>query len=305
MMGTLNRTQEMSLSFLNNIEVAAAAVRTRTEKAVGSPRVKLQRQPDTADLRIWKDGSIYPSDALVAEFDLEYQNKDAEKRGVGFDVAAAADMPNQITSPENFLVIGAVPREEGKLDVFATCTWDENNVPMKKVAEQGATSYGKATLLPLLKEVYGVEPNEIGYIDLSFVRSTPIVSPNGIFLVPKALVRGENAGKVVTERRENITLYPLVPTAQLEQSANEQPTEGAVQDPNQMEIPFPRQDQAVSTTTSATEGTTEGTELQVDGSLEIGGTERAEPIDYSSSEYDEAAALTSNQGDPFTDDNLN
>lgn len=270
----------MSLSFLNNIQVAAAAVKNAAPRAAGST-LKKERQPSTADIRIWKSGAAYPSDALVAEFGLEYQKKDNQDRGFGFDIINALSMNAQLSGiTEDFLLIGAVDRSEAKVDLFGSCAFDDAGEPMSKVGEQGSVTYGKATLLELLETVYKVVPNEAGFIDLSFVRSTPIASPNGIFLVPKTVMRGANAGKPAYERRENVTFYPLVPTSTLTES-EAVPTSDSTVDPNQLEAEFPKE--AVSTTTSAS-----STEQDVtyDGTLSLDQTERAEPTDFSSAEHD-------------------
>lgn len=273
----------MSLSFLNNIQVAAAAVKASAPKGAGSP-LKKERQPTTADIRIWASGAAYPSDALVAEFGLEYQKKDNEDRGFGFDITNAMGMSAQLSGiTEDFLLIGAVDRKEAKVDLFGSCAFEASGEPASKVSNQGSVTFGKATLLELLEKVYNVVPNEAGFIDLSFVRSTPIASPNGIFLVPKTVTRGANAGKAAYERRENVTFYPLVPTSTL---TEEVPTEkvaisDSAVDPNQLAAEFPKEDVSTTTSASSTEQ-----DVTYDGTLSLEQDERAEPTDFSQPEHD-------------------
>jgi hypothetical protein len=195
--------------FLKKVSLAsveatkAAAARTSTAKA---------RNPETADIRIFKDGSVYPSAALVQEFDLTYRAKDAAQRGQAFDVFKTTDCPHMANwaADEKAIFIAAVDRTEPKTDLFSSSKYDENGEPTADVLTQGANTFGKQ-LLADLKEVYGIEPGESGFIDLSIMREAPLTTDNGIYFIPKTVSRGENKGKSDLVRRENLTLYPLVP----------------------------------------------------------------------------------------------
>lgn len=202
------------LSFLSQVTVAPV----ETKKAVVI-RAKKQFQPETADLRIWNSGAIYPSNALIAEFDLEYRAKDAEDKGFGADIIDVRAMPS-INTPQPFIALSFTKKDAGKVDIFGSVGYGEDGSPKVTVAEQGAATFGKETLLPLLKEVYDLEPNEEGFIDLNIVREMPFNSPNGIYLFPKTVSRGERKGEVSYVRRENQTVYALIP-ALVEESATE------------------------------------------------------------------------------------
>jgi hypothetical protein len=192
------------LSFLSQVTVAAV-------EAVKKPvtRVAKQYQPVTADLRIHASGAIYPSDALIAEFNLEYTDKGSDAPSFGMDVIDVAQMP-AIQSPERFLAVSFVPKSAPKVDLFGMTKFSEDGTPMTKVGEQGSATFGKETLLPLLAEVYAAVPNEEGFIDLNILRDMPFTSPNGIFMFPKTVSRGEKKGEISYTRRENQTVYALI-----------------------------------------------------------------------------------------------
>lgn len=229
------------LEFLNNIgatEIAAKATKSVEKK---------QRNPEASfmGIRVWKDGSIYPSAALVTKYNLDFvkatvtqedvvkngviQNDDAGqplKRKVltypgdtsnGIDIMNSADWTqkqNWGANPD--LILAAIsPKRAGKVDLFATCTTEEDGTPKLSVLEQGAATFGKESLLPLIATVYNTIPNEEGFIDLQLMETYPLhqVVPNNIFMFPKRIVRGEGKGKLEYVRRESVSLFPFVPVA--------------------------------------------------------------------------------------------
>jgi hypothetical protein len=229
------------LEFLTNI--GATEIAARATKSVE----KKQRNPEPTfmGIRVWKDGSIYPSVALVSKYNLDFvkatvtqedvvkngviQNDDAGqplKRKVltypgdtsnGIDIMNSADWTqkqNWGANPD--LILAAIsPKRAGKVDLFATCTTEEDGTPKLSVLEQGAATFGKESLLPLVSSVYNVVPNEEGFIDLQLIEAYPLhqVVPNNIFMFPKRVVRGEGKGKLEYVRRENVSLFPFVPVA--------------------------------------------------------------------------------------------
>jgi len=227
------------LEFLTNIgatEIAAKATKSVEKK---------QRNPEATfmGIRVWKDGSVYPSAALVSKYNLDFvkatvTQEDVTKNGViqnddngqplkrkvlsypgdtsnGIDVMNSADWTqkqNWGTNPD--LILAAIsPKRAGKVDLFATCTTEEDGKPKVTVMDQGAATFGKESLLPMIASVYQTVPNEEGFIDLELVEAYPLhqVVPNGIFMFPKRVVRGEDKGKLEYVRRENVSLFPFVP----------------------------------------------------------------------------------------------
>lgn len=200
------------LDFLKNAKLASnevvkpAVVRSSTAKA---------RNPENADLRVFKDGSVYPSAALVNEFNLTYQKKDATEKGFGFDVFLSTEYPNTQSWPKEhrIIFIASLKKDAGKVDLFSSVGYDDKGEPATDVMVQGANTFGKQ-LLEWVKDTYGEEPTEEKpYIDLVIVRGNPMVTDTGIYYVPKKVSRGEDKGKTTLVTRENLTLFPLVPAS--------------------------------------------------------------------------------------------
>ena len=201
------------------------------KRAGGGPRKEWN--PTTADIRIWKDGSVYPSQALVDKWNLNFTPRtfdeatgkwSDEPGGYGFDVFHTADYP-AIKGP-NMVAIVPVPRSLGKIDLFASCNYytkkDAENGdvpegakvgdPVTSVMEQGSNTFGKE-LLKMLNVSYDVVPNAEGYIDL-LVFGDPIKNVNGseIYNIPKKLKKGDKAGELSYVRREKVSVFVLIPT---------------------------------------------------------------------------------------------
>jgi hypothetical protein len=119
------------------------------------------------------------------------------------------------TSSPNLLLVAVTPKSAPKVELFANVKYLEDGKPASSVLTQGASTYGKAVLLPLVKELYNAEPNEEGYIDLevasSFDQSSKV--PNGVFILPKNVSRGQEKGKASYEMRSCSGIFPLVPAA--------------------------------------------------------------------------------------------
>lgn len=172
---------------------------------------KTQKIPIDADIRLFSDGSCYPSKALVQEFQLDYQNKDANLPEYGFDVFETSRW-GMWPINEHFVMISQVSKHAKKVDLFGKCTYDKNGDPRVGVLEQGSSTFGKR-LINMLENTYGEKLFENGeaFVDLLIVRDQP-VSPvgNGIYNIPKLIVKGDKAGTYTYERRENITVFPLI-----------------------------------------------------------------------------------------------
>lgn len=204
----------MKLDFLSKVTVSAAPV----QKPVRDTTKKVRQPESGLTIRLFKDGSVYPSNELIAQFKLEYQPRDPDKKPVGFglDVIDSRDMTNQINTPVAFVGVSLNPRYEGKLDLFSMCKYDETTgLPVGSVADQGSNSFGKAELIPLLEQVYGDDFafNDQGFVDLQIIIDQPIVSPDGRFFFYKKIVRGADAGKKTYVIRDNTSVFALVPVA--------------------------------------------------------------------------------------------
>lgn len=199
------------LAFLKKVSLAANEV---VKPVLARTTAAKDRNPTDADIRIYKNGAAYPSAALVAEFNLSFTAKDAADKGNAFDVFKSKSFPNTAALDENFLFITAVPRTQPKTDLFSSTGYDKvTNEPLADVLTQGAVTFG-LELLAYAKEVYDIEPTEeTPYIDLLIVRDSPFTTNDGIYFIPKVISRGEKKGQADIVRRENLTLYTLVPAA--------------------------------------------------------------------------------------------
>jgi hypothetical protein len=207
-------------SLVANEIVKPATARTVTAK---------NRNPENADIRIYKDGSVYPSAALVVKHILAYVAKDVEPKGTAFDVFKSSEFLNTKHWPadETVIFIAAVDRSQPKTDLFSSTKYDEAGAPTADVLTQGSNTFGKKLLVDL-KEVYDVEPNEEGFIDLVIMGDTPFNTPDSIYYVPKLVSRGEKIGQSDLVRRENLTLFPLVPAAMLAEQATADSTPAGI-----------------------------------------------------------------------------
>lgn len=214
-------------SMLNGLVAVEPPVIARTRTA--GPRKEYN--PIEADIRLWKDGSVYPSQALVDRLGLEFTARTADADGkwtdaaggFGFDVFQTQDYP--AIKGNNMVAIVPVARKEGKLDLFATCNYytktDETNGdipegakigdPVVSVMDQGSNTFGKE-LLWMLNSSYGVIPNETGYIDL-VIFGDAIRNVNGslIYNIPKKVKKGDKAGELSYVRRESVDVFVLIP----------------------------------------------------------------------------------------------
>ena len=216
------------LNFLDDVVVE------NVEAGVTRSTAKKQYNPDPKFLgiRIWKDGSVYPSVAATKEFDLEYPNatatelpqKDGTKKtiftvvgnqGNGLDIIDVRVWGQITSAKKDFIAVGISPKNSPKIDLFGMTRYDDKGKALTSIMDQGSETFGKKTLLPLIKELYGVEPNEEGFIDLAIGTESNggknLRSVNGLELLPKKVSRGDEKGKQDYSKRENIDVYVLYP----------------------------------------------------------------------------------------------
>src|SRR5882757_6878229 len=162
----------MSLDFLKQIKVDDPAT---MRKSGGGGARKAWNPTDGLKLRVWKDGSVFPSKELVDWFDLEYRAKGAEHQGNALDVFPSAQFPI-FKTPQPLILINVTSKANAKTDLFGSVGYvsDAETLPegatigdpLSSVLNQGATTFGKKSLLPMIKEVYDIELDDKGYIDL-------------------------------------------------------------------------------------------------------------------------------------------
>lgn len=174
------------LKFLNSAKVEEVVA-----PAKGTGGVKKERIPDGLAIRLFRDGSIYPSQALVDKFNLEYKTgtpvkeeiKNKVMEGIAKIPGAETDLPkyktvftfdngegngfdlidsrqwHQFKAEEGFALIfvSPVPKNEAKVDLFGIVRRDDTTgAPTSSVMEQGAATKGEI-MLQMVEEIYNVK----------------------------------------------------------------------------------------------------------------------------------------------------
>ena len=193
-------------SFLNEVEVITPEKETRVSVA------KVDKYPTEGTvIRVWSNGNVFPSQKLVDELFLEYGVTPLVPGSTsnGLDVFAFSKMPNAPQVAQDCIMISAVAKSAPKVDLFGSCKYDEAGQPKSSVLTQGGGTFGEE-FIALIKEVYDIEIPKGTYLDLEVkLNISPKVSP--IVYLPKIVDRGPKKGQPDVARRENITIYPLVP----------------------------------------------------------------------------------------------
>jgi hypothetical protein len=230
----------MDLSFLKNVEVKEVAVKAKAE------RVKLDKSPVMgAHFRVYKNGRIFTADATAVEFHLEFgakeeiivpgkdSSEDKTKEiaaGCGLDIFSSENW-QMIAVPQPMLFIAIVPRNGNpKIDVYGSSSYDDDGQPKRSIHSNTVSSFGKDWLVPQLETLYGIDFEEVDFVDLIMNVEYGIEAPktpNGdrMYSIPKTVSRGENKGDLVFLTRKNVLVYPL--------TVFEEP---ATEDPDQVDL---------------------------------------------------------------------
>jgi hypothetical protein len=227
------------LDFLAKATIADVA--EKTTGRTGGPRK--QRNPEGLAIRVFRDGSVFPSTELIAKFNLEYKSKGTEAGTNGFDVIDT-DLYPSFEIGKRILIILPTSKTAPKVDLFGSTTYDEAGAPKSSVLDQGSKTFGMDDLIPSIEAIYGItffkpevlakgdvlpQPEVVGveYVDMVLV-SNPTTNkpwglPNGktVTYIPKKVSRGADKGTVTTIRRENPEFYAFLPAEMLKEE--EQP----------------------------------------------------------------------------------
>lgn len=189
-------------SFLSNVKLVEVKKESKTRTAAG-------KQPESGNvLRVYKNGKVFPSNELVANYLLEFQPKDSDIVSYGFDVFTTASWPMWPQGAPNLIVVAAVPKDSPKVSLFGQCTYNEDGSPKSSVTTQGGGSFGKE-LAEMVVEVLNVDFEKVDYVDLKIADTTIPGPETGIYFIPKVVSRGEKKGQVSVVRRENIAISPI------------------------------------------------------------------------------------------------
>ena len=137
----------MDLSFLDDVKLEV--VKSTSKVKTATPKL-----PVEADLRVFSSGRVYPSEAFAAEFNLEFQTKEAVEGtstptivvGNGLDIFSSKRW-GMIAGklPQDLIFIAAVSKALPKVDMWASTKYDKiTGEPGNSVFTQGASTFSKA-----------------------------------------------------------------------------------------------------------------------------------------------------------------
>lgn len=174
------------MSLLNFLKTSTIEEVTKSSagRPAGGARKQWNPAPAIVAIRLWKDGSVFPSDAAVAKFELEYRNTTilkeklplkegqteadqkyrnvynfAEGPGYGLDVIDSRLWPQMKAAEGAMLFAVPVVKDAGKVDLFNTVAYDAEGKPKFSVKDQGSATFGIQVLIPAVEEIYGVKFN--------------------------------------------------------------------------------------------------------------------------------------------------
>lgn len=242
----------MSLDFLKHVGINEEELNKKTPRAGGGGHRKEWNPTYSSTIRLWKDGSVFPSQDLIDRFDLEYKDRptsesdttapeDGQKwkqPGNALDIIDSSEFP-VFKTPRRIILANIVAKAEGKADLFSACEWDAvSGKPTSSVISQGANTYGKNELLPMLKTVYDITLDDSRpYVDLVFIgKHGAELKPDSFFslpegkkvaFIPKKVSRGDKKGTPTVVRREDPWLYILLPLEEVDPEAAKKAKSGA------------------------------------------------------------------------------
>ena len=198
----------MNLDFLNNVELDTVAPKAK----VATPKL-----PVDADIRVFANGRVYPSEAFAKEFALEFVKKAVDSlSGTTYVVGNGLDIFDSKRwgaikgkLPQELIFISAVPKGVAKVDMWGSTSYDDKGEPKASVLTQGSNTFAKKQLVPMLADIYGINWETTVYVDLKVDREHTISSPTGIYHLPKLISGGKHKGEDTYIRREFIVVNPL------------------------------------------------------------------------------------------------
>lgn len=191
----------MDYSFLSNLTLVDTD-RLRAPK---------EKNPTGMTVRVYANGEVYPSKELTEKYELEYVNRDSTEKANGIDVIDSTEWTPMASQPR-VILFGITPKQEPKVDLFASCKFNDDGTPKASVMTQGSTS---DELLNLVRSL-GFLTSEQKYVDLVLIEQYPINTKDGLAYIPKIVSRGPKKGEKDYERRENVTFYAVVSTEEFE-----------------------------------------------------------------------------------------
>lgn len=198
---------------------------------VVAPQRKKQvvKLPDTADIRVFSNGKIFPSVSFATANGIEYQNREVLPdgkfiiNGNGIDIWSSKDWAMTEGLPQDLLFCAVIAKAEPKVDVWGSTNYEEDNTPKGSVYSQGAATFGKNSLLSMLTDVYGIDWDTTDYVDMK-ISPEVLAVENGVYHIPKKVMSGKHKGEATYVRRTNIVINPIVVEHVEEKKATAAPT---------------------------------------------------------------------------------
>lgn len=165
------------------------------------------KNPEGLTIRIFSDGSVFPSKDLVTQFNLEYRNDGDPEQGNGLDIVDTGEW-SIFNGQPRVLMVGVTLKSNPKVDLFASCRHNEDGTPKSSVLTQGSVN---GYLLDLVRENGWLTPEQ-KYVDLKVLTDYAFTTKDGLAFIPKTITKGTKAGEKTYSRRENSVFYPMEPT---------------------------------------------------------------------------------------------
>jgi len=210
-------------SFLDNVELSEVS-----PKQAGRAK-RAESNPTDADLRLFLNGEIYPSLALIEEFSLEYQEEGSEEVQNGFDLIDSKFWGMLPEGTPRFLAIATVSKQAARKPMLFGKSRLKDGKVVNPVGVQGSVTSGKI-LLEYLSTVLDMSFEGLPHVDLNIVREHKLASANGIYNLPYIQQKGEDAGAVKSVRRENCEIFPLVVASSVQTEIPQEEVEEVVED---------------------------------------------------------------------------
>jgi hypothetical protein len=202
--------KKITFDFLKTMEIK------EVEKTpLSSPTSKIPGA--NAHLRLFADGSLYPSKELVQLHNLEFQPQESANAENGYDVFTSTEWEQYGNSAANavpFVCLALVSKHEARVSLFSQTKYNADKTPKSSVLTQ-KTNAGQE-LIDALSKVYLEKPEDNlfegkPYLDLVIGLTTPLTkSATGVYHIPKVIAKGKDAGKPTYVRRENIQIFPVM-----------------------------------------------------------------------------------------------
>lgn len=200
---------DFNLDSLDNLEL--------TEDVQLVTKVKMpSKLPESADLRLFSNGAVYPSKAFADANSLEFVKRTISDAGVvvngnGLDIFSSKDwglLKGKLD--QEILLVSVSPKSAPRVDMWSTAKYSkETQEPVSSIFTQGSNVFSKNQFINIVADTYGIDWSTTEYVDFK-VADKAITTTNGVYLIPKTVAAGKNKGAATYVRRDSIIVNPLL-----------------------------------------------------------------------------------------------